>query len=84
MKVPIRVMNTASRDVVGGRGVIVTEKKQPEQVKFRWDPALIQEIRAIAERTNRTINDVGETLMRWAVERSKAELEMTGTAKKHQ
>lgn len=73
-------MSAISYGVLEGEGVIVSPKKQPEQVKFRWDPDLIQEVRDIAERTGRTINEAGEMLMRWAVERAKTELELSDSS----
>lgn len=45
------------------------------QCNFRWPSDLPEEIRAIAERSGRSLNETGELLMRWAVERAKAEYE---------
>lgn len=64
--------------VLGSEPVIVSPKKDPKPILFRWDPDLVAEIQAIAERTNRSVNETSELLVRWAVERAKAELEMTG------
>lgn len=68
---------TAEQAVEGG-AVIVTPKVEPVQVKFRWDPAIRDELEAIAKRTHRTINETGEILIRWAIERAKEELELAG------
>lgn len=59
-----------------GDAVIVSPKKPPKQVKFRWDPDLVRELERLAERTGRTMTDTAELLMKWAVERAKAELEL--------
>lgn len=69
-------MRTDPISVVRADGVIVSPRKRPVQVKFRWDPDLAEELRQIAERTDRSINEAGELLMRWAIERSKAELDL--------
>lgn len=55
--------------------MIVPPKKDPVNVKFRWDETLADDIKMIAEKTGRSMNETGEMLMRWAVERAKAELE---------
>lgn len=60
--------------------MIVSPKNPPVQVKFRWDPDLLEELKTLAEATNRTQNDTGERLMRWAIERAKAELQLLGEA----
>jgi hypothetical protein len=73
-------MGATTEGVVSTSSVIVPPKKPAEQVKFRWDPDLIQEVHALARRTNRSINETGEMLMRWAVDRAKTELEMAGAA----
>lgn len=72
------MMSVSAQSVVVPGGVIVSPKKPDGQVKFRWDPDLIDGIKEIAARTNRSINEAGELLMRWAVDRAKAELEITG------
>lgn len=64
--------------MVDGGTVIVSPKKPAAQVKFRWDPALRDELAALAERTGRTVNETGELLMRWAIQRAKEELELAG------
>lgn len=61
--------------VLEGDGVIVPPKTEPKSVRFRWPPDLVEEIEAIAARTGRSMNEAGELMMRWAVERTKAELE---------
>lgn len=62
-------------DVIVSEGVIVSPKKPAEQVKFRWDPDLVVQLKELADRTHRTINETGELLIRWAIERSKEELD---------
>lgn len=59
--------------------MIVPPRAKATQVKFRWPPDLQAELAAIAEKTNRSINETGELLMRWAIERAKAELDMGST-----
>lgn len=68
-------MSGSTNGVIEDDRVIVAPKKTPEQVKFRWPPDLIEEVREIAKRTGRTMNEAGEMMMRWAVERAKHELE---------
>lgn len=58
--------------------VIVTPKRPPKELKFRWDPDLAARIERIAEETGRTVNDAAELLMRWAVERQELEMERGG------
>ncbi len=64
--------------VVQSDAVIVPPKTQSVQVKFRWPPDIGVEIAAIAKRTNRSMNEAGELLMRWAIERAKQELDAAG------
>ena len=51
---------------------VVPSRPKTEQVKFRWPPELIQEIRDVARRSGRTINDAGELLMRFALDADRA------------
>jgi hypothetical protein len=69
-------MSASAGNVVEGGPVIVSPKVKAREMKFRWDPELVREIEDIAARTHRTLNECGELLMRWAVERSKQELEL--------
>lgn len=71
-------MSAQTYSVVEGGTVIVTPRKPPEQIKFRFDPDLIQGLRDLAERTNRSLNEVGEMLMMWALERATEELARAG------
>lgn len=71
-------VSASVQGVVESKAVIVPPKTASVQVKFRWPPDLLDEIRAIAERTGRSQNEAGERLMRWAIERAKVELEMAG------
>lgn len=72
----MRGMSATAVSLVRGGTVIVPPRTKPTQVKFRWPPDLQKELAAIAEKTNRSINETGELLMRWAIERAKAELDM--------
>ena len=61
--------------------VIVPPKEPPkdsevvEQVKFRWPRKDIERVKRIAEKTHRSMNEAGLLLMRWALDKSEAELE---------
>lgn len=71
-------MSATAEGVVGDGPVIVSPKKEPVQVKFRWDPSLLAELKELAERTDRSMNECGEMLIRWALERAKQELDEAG------
>lgn len=80
MKIAIdsAITSSMSHAAIEDRAVIVSPKQKPEAVTFRWDPALLDEVRGIAKRTGRSINETGEMLMTWAVEASKRELAARG------
>jgi hypothetical protein len=59
----------------GGAEMILPPKEAPIQVPFRLPPSLVAEMDELATRTNRSRNETAELLLRWAVERAKAELE---------
>ena len=52
--------------VVEDEGVILPPRK-PQQIKFRWDPDLVEELKKLTERSGHAEKDVAERLMGWAV-----------------
>lgn len=48
-------------------------KEQRVQKKFLWPPDLCDEIDELAKVSDRSINETGEILMRWAAEKARVE-----------
>lgn len=61
---------------------VVIPKQPPVQLKFRWDAALVDELRAIAEATGNSMNDAAEMLVRFAIETTRAAEKEQRKAKK--
>lgn len=50
------------------------------QFKFVWPDDLIAEVKELAEVSDRSINEAGEILMRWAVQEARAEWGLSHSA----
>ncbi|MGH9811503.1 MAG: hypothetical protein ACRD4T_00055 [Candidatus Acidiferrales bacterium] len=61
--------------VLDGDAMLVPPKADRIQCKFRWSPDIMADLKRVAEERGRSVNDVSERLMRWAVDRALAELE---------
>lgn len=57
-------------------------REDPIQLLYEWDAELVEKIRQIAESTDRSQSEVGELLMRKAVDRALAEFaELDGSSR---
>lgn len=53
-------------------------RQPPRQLNYWWSDEVVEKLQAIADRTNRSVNEVGEWLMRAAVQRAREELDQVG------
>lgn len=52
--------------------------REPRQLNYVWSAEVVEKLQAIAEHTNRSVNEVGEWLMRAAVKQAREELDAVG------